>query len=33
MCGPAPMMKSFSAGLRKLGVPASHIRWEQFDVR
>ncbi len=33
MCGPPPMMQSFSAGLRKLGVPASRIRWEQFDVR
>jgi predicted ferric reductase len=33
MCGPPPMMRAFSAGLRKLGVPASRIRWEQFDVR
>jgi predicted ferric reductase len=33
MCGPPPMMHAFSAGLRKLGVPAGHIRWEQFDVR
>jgi predicted ferric reductase len=33
MCGPPPMMKSFSAGFRRLGVPPSRIRWEQFDVR
>ena len=33
MCGPPVMMKAFSAGFRKLGVPASRIRWEQFDVR
>jgi predicted ferric reductase len=33
MCGPPPMMNAFSAGFRKLGVPASRIRWEQFDVR
>jgi predicted ferric reductase len=33
MCGPAPMMQAFSAGFRKRGVPASHIRWEQFDLR
>ena len=33
MCGPPGMMKAFSAGFRKLGVPVSRIRWEQFDVR
>jgi ferredoxin-NADP reductase len=33
MCGPPPMMQAFSAGFRKLGVPAGRIRWEQFDVR
>ena len=33
MCGPPPMMNAFSAGFRKLGVPADRIRWEQFDVR
>jgi predicted ferric reductase len=33
MCGPPMMMHVFSAGLRNLGVPASRIRWEQFDVR
>ena len=33
MCGPPPMMHAFSAGFRQLGVPASRIRWEQFDVR
>ena len=33
MCGPPPMMHAFSSGLRKLGVPPGHIRWEQFNVR
>jgi predicted ferric reductase len=33
MCGPPPMMKAFSAGLRHLGVPNSRLRWEQFGVR
>ena len=33
MCGPPPMMHAFSAGLRKLGVTAGHVRWEEFDVR
>jgi predicted ferric reductase len=33
MCGPPPMMHAFSNGLRKLGVPAGRIRWEEFDVR
>jgi len=33
MCGPPPMMQAFSAGFRKLGVPAGRIRWQQFDVR
>ena len=33
MCGPPAMMHAFSAGLRKLGVPAGHVRWEEFDVR
>jgi predicted ferric reductase len=33
MCGPPAMMKVFSGGFRKLGVPASRIRWEEFDVR
>lgn len=33
MCGPPPMMKAFSAGLRELGIPNRRIRWEQFGVR
>jgi predicted ferric reductase len=33
MCGPPQMMHAFSAGFRKLGVPADRIRWEQFDAR
>ena len=33
MCGPPPMMKAFSAGLRKLGIPSRRVRWEQFGVR
>ena len=33
MCGPPPMMKAFSAGLRRLGVPNRHVRWEQFGAR
>jgi predicted ferric reductase len=33
MCGPPPMMKAFSLGLRHLGVPNSRVRWEQFGAR
>ena len=33
MCGPPQMMKAFSAGFRRLGVPSGRIRWEQFGVR
>ena len=33
MCGPPPMMKTFSRDLRRSGVPASRVRWEQFGVR
>jgi predicted ferric reductase len=33
MCGPPPMMKAFSAGLHRLGISNSHIRWEQFGGR
>ena len=33
MCGPPPMMKAFSAGLHRLGVRKSRIRWEQFGAR
>ena len=33
MCGPPPMMKAFAKGFRRLGVPADHVRWEQFGAR
>ena len=33
MCGPPPMMKAFSSELRRLGVPAGRVRWEQFGAR
>jgi predicted ferric reductase len=33
MCGPPPMMKALSAGLRELGIPNRRVRWEQFGVR
>ncbi len=33
MCGPPPMMNSFSSGLHAAGIPRSHVRWEQFAAR
>jgi ferredoxin-NADP reductase len=33
MCGPPPMMTALSEGFRGLGIPASRVRWEQFDIR
>jgi ferredoxin-NADP reductase len=33
MCGPAQMMRSFERGFEQLGVPRSHIFWEQFELR
>jgi predicted ferric reductase len=33
MCGPPGMMKAFSEGFHKQGLPSSHIRWEQFNLR
>ena len=33
MCGPPPMMRALGDGFRQLGVPASRVRWEQFDIR
>ena len=33
MCGPPGMMKALSQGFHRLGVPTSHIRWEQFNIR
>jgi predicted ferric reductase len=33
MCGPPPMMTALGKGFRALGIPASRLRWEQFDIR
>jgi len=33
MCGPPPMTKAFRDGFRRLGVPRSRLRWEQFAAR
>ena len=33
MCGPPPMMRAFSHDLRRLGVSAGQVRWEQFGAR
>jgi predicted ferric reductase len=33
MCGPPPMTKAFSDGFRRLGVPRSRLRWEEFAAR
>jgi predicted ferric reductase len=33
MCGPPAMAKSLAKGFRRLGVPRSQVRWEQFDTR
>jgi predicted ferric reductase len=33
MCGPPPMMATLAKGFRALGIPASRVRWEQFDIR
>jgi predicted ferric reductase len=33
MCGPPPMMTALANGFRALGIPASRVRWEQFDIR
>ena len=33
MCGPPAMTSALSAGFHKLKIPASRIRWEQFNVR
>ena len=33
MCGPPPMTKAFSDGFRRLGVPRSRLRWEEFGAR
>jgi predicted ferric reductase len=33
MCGPPAMMTGLARDFRKRGIPASQIRWEQFNVR
>src|SRR5262249_52939872 len=33
LCGPPPMMTALARGFRGRGVPASRVRWEQFDIR
>jgi len=33
MCGPPGMMTALSRGFRERGIPLSHIRWEQFNIR
>jgi predicted ferric reductase len=33
MCGPPAMTSALSDGFRALGIPASRVRWEQFDIR
>ena len=33
MCGPPPMMKALARGLRRTGVPRTHVRWEDFGPR
>jgi predicted ferric reductase len=33
LCGPPPMTAALVTGFRKLGVPSSRLRWEQFSAR
>ena len=33
MCGPLAMTTALSDGFRGLGIPASRVRFEQFDIR
>ena len=33
MCGPPPMMASFSNALQQDGIPSTHVRWEKFGAR
>jgi predicted ferric reductase len=33
MCGPPAVMKALARGLRRLGVPRAHVRWEDFGAR
>ena len=33
LCGPVKMTEGFAAAFRKLGVPASHIHYEEFNFR
>jgi predicted ferric reductase len=33
MCGPPPMTTALADGFRVIGIPANHIRWEEFGLR
>jgi predicted ferric reductase len=33
LCGPPAMTTSLAKGFRDLDIPASRVRWEQFDIR
>jgi len=33
ICGPPTMMTGLAKGFQQLGIPASRIRYEQFNVR
>lgn len=33
MCGPPAMMTALADGFRRLEIPASRVRWEQFSIR
>jgi predicted ferric reductase len=33
MCGPPAMMTALADGFRRLEIPASRVRWEQFNIR
>jgi predicted ferric reductase len=33
LCGPPAMTATLAKGFHRLGIPPSHVRWEQFDVR
>jgi predicted ferric reductase len=33
MCGPPPMIRALANGFRDLGISASRVRWEQFEIR
>jgi predicted ferric reductase len=33
MCGPPAMMRALDNGFRALGIAATRVRWEDFDIR